>query len=402
MAERPISPWLWLLAAVLVLAPLGWDSGLGLSLLSQVGVAIVACLSYHVLLGQGGMLSFGHAVYTGAGAYLAIATLRWAAAGEGGVPVSLTPLVGGLAGASLALVLGYLSTRKAGLGLAMITLAIGELVWALALMLPEVFGGEAGLSGNRVVGAPVLGVTFAAQREVYALILVYTLVAALAVHTFTRTPLGRMLNAVRDNAARVPFLGYDDRWVRFLAFVFAGFLAGVAGGLAALHLEHVSADVFSASRSATLLVFVVIGGTGLFYGPVVGAVLLVASQVALAVLTPAALLYTGLAFVLVVRFAPGGVSRAALDQWQQWRRLGTRIWLRLHALGLLAASLVLAGGVAMTEMAYHRAAATSAAPLTLLGVAVDSASALAWALAVLTLALGVILLTRRRRVGEGA
>lgn len=102
-------------ALVLLLAPWAVSGGLALSILTQIGIAIVACLSYNILLGQGGMLSFGHAVYTGLASFVAIHALNQA--GPGGLPVSLIPLVGGLAGAGFAIVLGFVTTRKAGLRL---------------------------------------------------------------------------------------------------------------------------------------------------------------------------------------------------------------------------------------------------------------------------------------------
>src|SRR6478672_8715200 len=97
-------------AFVLIVAPLAFPSGLGLSMLSQVGIAIVACLSYNMLLGQGGMLSFGHAVYTGLGTFVCIHALLGIASGAFPVPVSLVPLIGGLAGAFFAILLGYVTT----------------------------------------------------------------------------------------------------------------------------------------------------------------------------------------------------------------------------------------------------------------------------------------------------
>ncbi|MBT3069024.1 branched-chain amino acid ABC transporter permease, partial [Rhodoferax sp. U11-2br] len=146
-------PKLWLLwggyALALVLAPLLWDSSLGQSLLSQIGVAIIVCLSYNLLLGQGGLVSFGHAVYSGMGAYLAIHTLNRVSGGWP-LPVSLIPLAGGLGSVLLALLLGWVSTRRAGTAFAMISFGVGELIWAGALVLPGFFGGEGGLSGNRV------------------------------------------------------------------------------------------------------------------------------------------------------------------------------------------------------------------------------------------------------------
>ena len=136
-----------LFALVLAIAPLVFTSGLGLTVLSQMGIAIIACLSFNMLLGQGGMLSFGHAVYTGLGAFLAIHALNAVSGGTLPIPVSMVPLVGGLGGMGFAVLLGYVTTRKSGNTFAMITLGMGELVFAMSLMIPEFFGGEGGVSG---------------------------------------------------------------------------------------------------------------------------------------------------------------------------------------------------------------------------------------------------------------
>ena len=118
-------------ALLLVLAPLFFGSGLAMTVLSQMGIAIIACLSYNILLGQGGMLSFGHAVYTGLGSFLAINALNSISNGSLPLPVSMVPLVGGLAGVGFAVLFGYVTTRKSGTTFAMITLGLGELVFAL-------------------------------------------------------------------------------------------------------------------------------------------------------------------------------------------------------------------------------------------------------------------------------
>lgn len=339
-------------ALALLLAPLVFSDSLALNLLGQMGIAIVACLSYNLLLGQGGMLSFGHAVYSGAGAFLAMHTLILAADGWA-FPVSLIPLVGGLAGLLLALVLGWITTRSAATPFAMITLGMGELVWAAALMFPAFFGGEAGLSGNRSAGAHPWGWTLGPPLQVYYLIAAYTFVCTALMFAFTRTPLGRLLNAVRDNAERVAFVGHDPHTVRYLAFVIAGFFAGVAGGMAALLFEIVTAEVLSSQRSGAYLLFTVLGGTGFFAGPVIGAILMVLALAVFSEFTHAWLLYLGLAFVLTVMFAPGGIAsllapaqrRAARD------RFRARPWTCLA----LAASLLagLSGLAAMVEMAYQ-------------------------------------------------
>src|ERR1019366_7289808 len=110
-----------LFALVLALVPLVFTSSLSITILSQMGIAIIACLSYNMLLGQGGMLSFGHAVYSGLGSFLAIHALSLVSKGNLPVPVSLVPIVGGLAGMLFAVVFGWVSTKKAGTTFAMIT-----------------------------------------------------------------------------------------------------------------------------------------------------------------------------------------------------------------------------------------------------------------------------------------
>ncbi len=281
-------------ALMLLVAPLIWTSSFGQSMLTQVGIAIVACLAYNVLLGQGGMLSFGHAVYSGLGSFLAIHTLNLVTQGKLALPVSLIPIIGGLTGAFFAILLGYPTTKKAGTTFAMITLGVGELVWSMSLMLPEFFGGEGGITGNRVVGKPIFGISFGPQIQLYYLIAIYCFVCTAAMFALTRTPLGRMLNAVRDNPERVEFIGYSTQRVRYLAFIISGFFAGIAGGLGALNFEIVTAEVVGAARSGAYLLFVFLGGATFFFGPIIGAVLMVIALVLLSEWTKAWLLYLGL------------------------------------------------------------------------------------------------------------
>jgi branched-chain amino acid transport system permease protein len=238
-------------AVVLALAPLFFRSDFGITLLAQVMIAIVACLSYNMLLGQGGMLSFGHAVYSGLGTFVAVHAMVAIANKTMPIPTSLIPLVGGLAGVFFAIILGYVTTKKAGTPFAMITLGIGELVLAMALMIPEFFGGEGGISANRSAGKPFMGITFGPNIQVYYLLALYAFVCTAAMFAFTRTPLGRMLNAVRDNPERVEFIGYSTQHVRYLSFVIAGLFAGVSGGMAALNFEIATAEVVGSGRSAS-------------------------------------------------------------------------------------------------------------------------------------------------------
>jgi branched-chain amino acid transport system permease protein len=385
-------------ALVLVLAPMIWTSSLGLTMLSQIGIAIIACLSYNVLLGQGGMLSFGHAVYTGLGSFLAIHTLNFAAAGKFGIPVSLIPLVGGLAGFGFAALLGYVTTKKSGTTFAMITLGVGELVWSMSLMLPEFFGGEGGISSNRVIGKPVLGISFGPQVQVYYLIALYCFVATAAMFALTRTPMGRMLNAVRDNPERVEFIGYDTQQVRWRAFMISGFFAGIAGGLAALNFEIVTAEVVGASRSGAYLLFVFLGGATFFFGPIIGAVLMVIGIVLLSEWTKAWLFYLGLIFLFMVMYAPGGVASLIMMNLRvaAFGKL-RRLWTAYLALGGAGATLLL-GAAAVIEMVYHVQLNAALGPvMNFLGAPLNTASANTWfgALFVLATGAGMFELARR-------
>ncbi|PXW97993.1 amino acid/amide ABC transporter membrane protein 2 (HAAT family) [Sphaerotilus hippei] len=369
------------LVLALVAAPLVWSGGFAHALLAQMGIAVIVCLSYHLLLGEGGMYSFGHAVYSGLGAYAAMQALRHLT-GEGGLPVSLVPLAGGLAALLVAVPLGYLSTLKSGTAFAMITLGLGELVAALVPMLPDWFGGEEGLSGNRVVGAPVLGISFGPSIELCYLIFAYAVVSAALMRAYTRTPAGLLLNAVRDRPERVAFLGYGVHRVRHAAFLVSAFFAGVAGGLAALQFEIVTAEVVGAQRSGAYLLFVFLGGTGHVLGPVLGAVLMVLALVLLSALTPAWLLYLGLAFVLMVMQAPGGLI-GLLGDWVRRLRAPDGRALRPAALAvLLGALLTLAAAVTLVELLYHRLQqADLGVPLRLAGVPLDSTRPLPWVVA---------------------
>jgi branched-chain amino acid transport system permease protein len=386
-----------LYALMLALAPLVFTSSLSHSLLSQMGIAIIVCLSYNLLLGQGGMLSFGHAVYSGMGAYLAMHTLNQVSGGLA-LPVSLIPLVGGFAGLALAGVLGWVTTKKAATPFAMITLGMGELVWAMALMFPGFFGGEAGLSGNRVAGSPVWGISFGPQIELYYLIALYTFVCTALMYALTRTPLGRMLNAVRDNPERAAFVGYNPQVVRYLAFVMAAFFAGISGGLAALNFEIVTAEVVSGTRSGLYLLFTFLGGTSFFFGPIIGAILMVLAFVLLSELTQAWQLYLGLIFIVMVMLAPGGVAALIMAQLRLARSGGLRRLWPAYVLLLASALLALSGAAALLEMLYHLQLGAALGPeLRFMGITLDTQAPGSWLGALVVMLAGLGLFESRRR-----
>ena len=380
---RPLNVGRWivwgLFAVLLLVAPLMFTSSLSHTMLSQMGIAIIVCLSYNMLLGQGGMLSFGHAVYSGLGSFLAIHTLNLVAKGNLPFPVSLVPIVGGMSGLIFAVLFGWVTTKKAATTFAMITLGIGELVWAMSLMFPEFFGGEGGISGNRVAGPKPLGITFGPQIELYYLIAVYTFLCTALMFAFTRTPLGRMLNAVRDNPERVEFVGYDTQKVRYLAFVIAAFFAGISGGLAALNFEIVTSEVVSGPRSGAYLLFTFLGGATFFFGPIIGGILMVLAFVLLSELTKAWLLYLGLVFLFMVMYAPGGIASLIMMNLRvaAFGRL-KELWVSYLGLAVTAL-IVLLGAAAMIEMVYHLKLNAALGPeLRFLGATLNAHSLNSW------------------------
>ncbi|MBW8757662.1 MAG: branched-chain amino acid ABC transporter permease [Burkholderiales bacterium] len=367
-------------ALLLLVAPLVFSSSLSQTLLSQMGIAIIACLAYDMLLGQGGMLSFGHAVYSGLGSFLAIHALNHIGDGSLHLPVSLLPLVGGATGLAFAALFGFVTTRKSGTTFAMITLGIGELVASMSLMLPEFFGGEAGVSSNRVVPPATLGITFGPQIQVYYLIATWCFICTALMFAFTRTPLGRMLNAVRDNPERVGFIGYDTQRVRWLAFMISGLFMGIAGGLGAIHFELATAEVVGAQRSGAYLLFTYLGGSAVFFGPIIGGVLMVLATVVLSELTKAWLLYLGLAFMLMVMYAPGGVAGVVLANMRLWAFGKLRALLPGYLALLAAGAVAFLGAGAMIEMLYHLQLNQALGPvMKFCGVTLDAKGVAAWA-----------------------
>ena len=177
MKYVPLNLGRWILwggtALVFLAAPHVFTSGFTLTLMTQMGTLIIFALSYNMLLGQGGMLSFGHAVYSGLGAYFTVHALNLIGKGTFAFPVTLLPLVGGVAGLAFGVLFGYVTTRRAGTTFAMISLGIGEMVFACSLMFPGFFGGEGGVTTNRVIGKPFLGISFGPAMQVYYLIAVW-------------------------------------------------------------------------------------------------------------------------------------------------------------------------------------------------------------------------------------
>jgi branched-chain amino acid transport system permease protein len=402
---RPLNFGRWLLwgftAIAFMAAPQIFGSGFARALLSQMGIMIIFALSYNLLLGQTGLLSFGHAVYSGLGAYFAIHALALISKGALVFPVSLLPLIGGATGLLFGIVFGWLTTKRAGTTFAMISLGIGEMVFAASLMFPGFFGGEAGISGNRTAGGPFLGIpglTFGPDLHVYYLIAAWTFVCMIAMYALTHTPLGRIANAVRDNPERAEFIGYDAQRVRWIMMMLAGFFAGISGGLSAIHLESVGSGAVHAVVSGGVLLAAFIGGVLFFFGPILGAVVYVFFAFALSEYTPAWHLYLGVFFVLLVLFAPGGLSSLILLNLRV-ARFGKFGRLCDPYVGVLGTGVAMAAGIVLViEMTYHLTLGIgTGSTVKVFGIPFDTARGESWVFAAMLATAGGVAFEYMRR-----
>jgi len=389
--------WIWFVL-VIATAILPWffydwntgrHSGFLLTMLSQMGMMIIFSLSYNMLMGQAGLLSFGHAVFFGLGGYSTIHFLNAAEAGSLPLPLELMPLMAGLAGLVFGIVFGYMAAKQRATAFAMITMGIGELIATAAIMFHNFFGGEGGVSANRMIERSLFGVDYSSSIEVFYLILAWTLLAALGMLFLTKTPLGAMANATRDNFERAQFMGYDPRRIRFLQFALSGMFAGIGGGLYAITYEIVTFDAVAAPLSANAVLMTYIGGATIFYGPILGATLITLLQSGLSLLSNAWLIYVGVLFISMVTFAPAGlagmiqahapVSRAG--------RMGRLVvpYIRLSIPGLAT----LLGFVGLVELAsFLTIGEAQGKTLVLFGNKIDVHEVMPWAVAVGLLVLG--------------
>jgi branched-chain amino acid transport system permease protein len=233
---------------------------------------------------------------------------------------------------------------------------------------------------------------------VYYLIVGWGLVSIVLMKLQTQTPLGRMANAQRDNFERTQFVGYDPRLIRFYQFVLSGFFAGIAGGLFVILHEIVTFDAVAASKSASALLASYIGGAGGFFGPIVGAIVVVLMQSGVSLLSSAWLLYLGTLFILMVMYAPGGIT-GLLALHAPIVRIGRLGELVVpYARALLPAALSLAGFVMLVELAsFTTIGASQGKEFSFFGQALDAGSVTTWLGALALLVVGGLWLRAESR-----
>jgi branched-chain amino acid transport system permease protein len=386
---------LWLVAALLLLGlPLVFRSGTALTMMSLMGIMIIFALSYNMLLGQTGLLSFGHAVYYGLGAFFVVHAMNAIIRAKLPIPLPVMPLIGGIAGVAFAVIFGSVSTRRGGTAFAMISLGLAELVASSSLILRGFFGGEEGITTNRTRLFRVFDWNFGPQIQVYYLIAAWCLISMIAIYALTRTPFGRMCNAVRENPERIEFIGCSRTLLRFIAFCLAGFFAGIAGGLAAINFEIVNASYVGPQQSGIVLLAAYIGGIGHFIGPVLGAILVTYLQIMLSDVTEIWQLYFGLIFIAVVMFVPGGLAGLLMMHVPLLRARVLHLVMMPYTRLLAAASIAGVGAILIVELTHRLTVkASEGSVMRLFSISLDAQSAWTWLVAA-ALAAGGALLTR--------
>lgn len=266
-------------------------------------------VGYNLLFGYTGLLSFGHAALFGAGAY-AVGILI----GQFGAHWLVALASGVLAAAILALLIGALSIRTRGIYFSMVTLALSQLVYYIALQASPWTGGENGLRGFTVAKIGVFGWTidFLDPVNKYYVLMVFAAAALWFLSRILNSPFGAAIEAIRENETRARACGYDVERTKLLAFVLSGAICGLAGALSALHLSIVPLDTLHYQTSGLAVMMTLLGGAGSFFGPFAGALVFLLLEDVVSLWTQHWQIVVGLVFILFVLFLPKGLWGALL------------------------------------------------------------------------------------------
>lgn len=325
------------LAALLLGLPFALSSAWQ-GVMTRMLIAALFATGYNLLLGQAGLLSFGHAAFYGIGAIATMHVMIGVERGMFYIPLPLLPLVGAGAGLVLAFIAGLFATKRSGTYFALVTLAMAELIHVIAPMWNSVFGGEAGLTSMRM---PSLGVSFDSAAQVYLLVLAWSALGIAFLWFLSQTAFGQLTLALKGNEQRLKFLGFDTYKNKVLVFAISGMIAGLAGSLLSISTESASYTLFSPEVSTQVVFYTFIGGSAFFFGPAVAAAVLVALPYQLSNYSHAWPLYQGMLFMVVMLTTPLGIGgllgqattdRSRNDAAKSFRRL----LLGVAAVGVMA------------------------------------------------------------------
>ncbi len=362
-------------------------------------IAALFALAFTLAMGQAGMLSFGHAAYYGLGAFAAIHIMVAVEKKLFFFPTPLIPLAGAAIGFIFGLAFGWFATQRTGVYFSMVTLALSELLYTLAPVWNTVFGAESGIQTER---GPSWGFTFGPDIQVYYLTLIWFVLSAWCLWAFTRTPLGRLALALRDNEHRVRFLGFNTHVARTLIFAISCLFTGVAGALLAISKESGNYELFGPANSANVVLQTFIGGAGTFFGPAFGAAVMTFFARVTSDLTRSWLLYQGLIFVFVMLFTPEGLGGIVSLHARRLKAGGWKHLVLPYLVSLVCGVMLIAGVVFTVEslhavltdgyMAKRNAAKGAWVPYQLFGRSFEPLAPMTWAIPIGLFVLGGLLL----------
>jgi branched-chain amino acid transport system permease protein len=289
------------MVAVLLIAPI-WVYPI--FMMKVMCFALFAC-AFNLLIGFGGLLSFGHAMFLGSAGYVS----AWCAKALGLTP-ELSILAGTLAATLVAIVSGMLAIRRQGIYFAMITLALAQMIFFFCLQAPFT-GGEDGIQA--VPRGKLFGlIDLTSNTAMYGLVLVIFLGGFLLIWRIVHSPFGQVLKAVRENEARAISLGYDTDRYKLFAFILSGALSGLAGATKALVFQLASLTDVHWTMSGEVVLMTLVGGLGTLFGPVVGAAVIISMQNYLAQFGAWVTVIQGVIFVIcVLAFRRGIIGEIA-------------------------------------------------------------------------------------------
>jgi branched-chain amino acid transport system permease protein len=278
---------------------------------TEIWIFAIFGLGLNLLLGYTGLLSFGQATFFGSAGYVAGYLLK-----HYGVGVPLVLAIGIAVGALTAAVVGYLCVQRAGLYFIMLTFALNQMFYFTAYQWTTVTGGEDGMPG--VPRPNVVGLDIHGPLAYYALVAILFLVALWVMKRIVESPLGKILQSIRENERRAEALGYDVARMKLAAFVIGGAFSGLAGVLYAMLFGIVPLEAIGFVFSGNVVFATLIGGSGSLYGPVIGSFVFIWLSESVSAMWARWPLLLGVAFVVVVLFFRGGVVEAWARFWA-WR-----------------------------------------------------------------------------------
>lgn len=296
-----------ILAILLILLAPRFLKVVQIRMLNEIAYFSLFATSYNLLFGYAGLLSFGHAAYFGLGAYTTALSLKHFA----GIPLLLSILMGGIAGAFGGAIVGFFCVRRKAGYFVLLTLAFNQLIWALAWKWRNLTGGSDGIGGfaPKTFNFGIITFDMTRAETIYYFTVPIVILSLALIWYLMKTPFGNTTLAVKVNEERAAFLGYNVNLSKHLIFTFASFFAGIAGSLFALFQDFVATSAVDLLMSTEVIMMTFLGGTGSFFGPVLGAAIFVYFTDWISSLTDRWEFILGVLFiVLVLYFHQGAIG----------------------------------------------------------------------------------------------